>query len=156
MAEEKKAERLDVEPIRRLLELMKEHDLVELEVEQEGLAVRLRKAGSEVQMVPAPAVAPPAPASPAPQAPAPAKEPEEEAAIKAPMVGTFYVASEPGAEPFVKVGDHVTEDTVVCVIEAMKVFNDIRAEMSGTIEKVLVKNGQAIEFGQPLFAVRPD
>ena len=153
MAEEKKAEGLDIEPIRRLLELMKEHDLVELEMEQEGLAVRLRKAGSEVQSVPAPA-----PPPTAPQAPAPAKEPEEEetATIKAPMVGTFYVAPEPGTKPFVEIGDHVTEDTVVCVIEAMKVFNDIRAEMSGTIEKVLVKNGQAVEFGQPLFVVRPD
>ena len=151
MADEKKAEGLDVEPIRRLLKLMKEHDLVELEMEQEGLAVRLRKAGSEVRSVPAPA---PPPA--APQAAVPAKEAAEEAAtIKAPMVGTFYVAPEPGAEPFVKVGDHVTEDTVVCTIEAMKVVNDIRAEMSGTIEKVLVKNGQAVEFGQPMFQVRP-
>ena len=157
MAEEKKAEGLDIEPIRRLLELMKEHDLVELEMEQEGLAVRLRKAGNEVQMVPAPAVAPPAPVSQAPQAAVPAKgAAEETATIKAPMVGTFYVAPEPGSKPFVEVGDHVTEDTVVCVIEAMKVFNDIRAEMSGTIEKVLVKNGQAVEFGQPLFVVRPD
>jgi acetyl-CoA carboxylase biotin carboxyl carrier protein len=152
MADEKKAEGLDVEPIRRLLELMKEHDLVELEMEQEGLAVRLRKAGNEVRAVPAPA---PPPATP--RAAVPAKEVAEEAAtIKAPMVGTFYVAPEPGTKPFVEVGDHVTEDTVVCVIEAMKVFNDIRAEMSGTIEKVLVKNGQAVEFGQPLFVVRPD
>ncbi|MGB2938537.1 MAG: acetyl-CoA carboxylase biotin carboxyl carrier protein [Phycisphaerae bacterium] len=152
MADEKKAERLDVEPIRRLLELMKEHDLVELEMEQEGLAVRLRKAGSEVRLVPAPA---PPPATP--QAAVPAKgAAEETATIKAPMVGTFYVAPEPGSKPFVEVGDHVTEDTVACVIEAMKVFNDIRAEMSGTIEKVLVKNGQAVEFGQPLFVVRPD
>jgi len=152
MADEKKAEGLDVEPIRRLLELMKEHDLVELEMEQEGLAVRLRKAGSEVRSVPAPA---PPPA--APQAAVPAKEiAEETATIKALMVGTFYVAPEPGTEPFVKVGDHVTEDTVVCTIEAMKVVNDIRAEMSGTIAEVLVKNGQAVEFGQPLFVVRPD
>jgi acetyl-CoA carboxylase biotin carboxyl carrier protein len=72
------------------------------------------------------------------------------------MVGTFYATPSPDAEPYVKVGDHVTEETVVCMIEAMKVFNEIRAEMSGTIEKLLVKNAQAVEFGLPLFVVRPD
>jgi acetyl-CoA carboxylase biotin carboxyl carrier protein len=72
------------------------------------------------------------------------------------MVGTFYEAPSPEADPFVQVGDHVTEDSIVCVIEAMKVFNEIRAEMSGTIEKVLVKNAQAVEFGAPMFVVRPD
>jgi acetyl-CoA carboxylase biotin carboxyl carrier protein len=72
------------------------------------------------------------------------------------MVGTFYSSSSPDTAPYVKVGDHVSEDTVVCVIEAMKVFNEIRAEMSGTVEKVLAKNAQAVEFGQPMFVVRPD
>jgi acetyl-CoA carboxylase biotin carboxyl carrier protein len=72
------------------------------------------------------------------------------------MVGTFYEAPSPEAAVFVEVGDHVSEDTVVCIIEAMKVFNEIRAEMSGTIEKILVKNAQAVEFGQPMFVVRPD
>jgi acetyl-CoA carboxylase biotin carboxyl carrier protein len=72
------------------------------------------------------------------------------------MVGTFYAAPSPEAPPFVKVGDHVMEDTVVCVIEAMKVFNEIRAETSGTIEKILGKNAAAVEFGQALFVVRPD
>ncbi|MBE3069358.1 MAG: acetyl-CoA carboxylase, biotin carboxyl carrier protein, partial [Planctomycetes bacterium] len=76
--------------------------------------------------------------------------------INSPMVGTFYVASSPEAEAFVEVGDHVSEDTVVCVIEAMKVFNEIRAEMSGTVEKVLVKDAQAVDFGAPMFVVRPD
>ena len=72
------------------------------------------------------------------------------------MVGTFYVASSPETPPYVKVGDHVTEETVVCIIEAMKVFNEIRAEMRGTVERVLVKNAQAVEFGQPLIVVRPE
>ena len=72
------------------------------------------------------------------------------------MVGTFYEASSPEADPFVQVGDRVTEDSIVCIIEAMKVFNEIRAEMSGTIEKVLVKNAQTVEFGAPMFVVRPD
>jgi acetyl-CoA carboxylase biotin carboxyl carrier protein len=147
--------RVDVEAIRQLLELMSQHDLAELEIEQEDLAVRLRKAGAAA----APAAVPPAPAQPAaPAVPesgagAPA---EDLPTIKSPMVGTFYTASGPDAEAFVEVGDQVTEESVVCVIEAMKVFNEIRAEMSGTIEKIFVRNAQAVEFGQPLFAVRPD
>ena len=75
--------------------------------------------------------------------------------VKSPMVGTYYSASSPDAEPYVKVGDHVTEESVVCIIEAMKVFNPIPAEVSGTIAKVLVTNGQVVEYGQPLFLVKP-
>ena len=145
--------RMDLEAIRQLLDLMKEHDLVEVEMEQEGLAIRLRKAGAEMPAVPVASV-PAAPSSAA--APALAAKPEELPTVNSPMVGTFYAASSPEAEPYVKVGDHVTEDTVVCIIEAMKVFNEIRAEMRGTIERILVKNAQAVEYGQPLFAVRPD
>ena len=76
-------------------------------------------------------------------------------AIKSPMVGTFYAASSPDAKPFVTVGSHVDEETDVCIIEAMKVFNNIKAEMKGTIAKVLITNGQTVEFGQPLFMVKP-
>ncbi|MCH7545855.1 MAG: acetyl-CoA carboxylase biotin carboxyl carrier protein [Planctomycetes bacterium] len=76
--------------------------------------------------------------------------------IESPMVGTFYTASDPDSSPFVKVGDRVAVDTVVCLIEAMKIFNEIRAECSGTVEKVLVNNAEAVEFGQPLFAVKLD
>ncbi len=75
--------------------------------------------------------------------------------IDSPMVGTFYTSPNPDAEPFVKVGDQVTPDTVVCIIEAMKVFNEIKAECSGTIAKVLVNNGESVEFGQKLFLVKP-
>jgi len=149
---------VDLETIRRLLDLMNEHGLAELEIEREDMAVRLRKAGAEPQ--------PPALASvpgggalqAATGAEAGEAEPDEEdlPTIPSPMVGTFYAASSPDADPFVQVGDHVAEDTVVCVIEAMKVFNEIRAETSGTIEKVLVENAEAVEFGQPLFVVRPD
>jgi len=145
--------KIDLDGIRQLLALMAEHDLAELEIEQADMAVRLRKAGAAAPA----AVAPAAPVAAA----APARAPAEAAevalpAIKSPMVGTFYVSSGPDAAPYVKVGDHVSEDAVVCVIEAMKVFNEIRAEMSGTVERILVKNAQAVEFGQPLFAVRPD
>jgi acetyl-CoA carboxylase biotin carboxyl carrier protein len=155
------AGKVDVESIRQLLALMNEHGLVELEIEQDDLVVRLRKAGAAaptVQAVPVPVpvaapVASPGLASP-PAAGRQADEPLP--AIRSPMVGTFYEAPSPDADPYVEVGDHVREDTVVCIIEAMKVFNEIKAEMSGTIEKILVKNAQPVEFGLPLFIVRPD
>ena len=148
--------RIDLETVRQLATLMGEHDLAELEVEQEDMVVRLRKTGAPapaaVSLVPV--VAPVAAAAPA-AAPAGAKK-EDLPAILSPMVGTFYVSSGPDAAAYVKEGDHVSEDTVVCMIEAMKVFNEIRAETTGTIEAILVKNAQAVEFGQRLFVVRPD
>ncbi len=140
-----------LETIRKLVDLMEQHGLVEVEVEQDNLAIRLRKAGAEVTVS-----SPPAAAAPAALAPALKAAEAPAASINSPMVGTFYTASSPEADAYVKVGDHVAEDTVVCIIEAMKVFNEIRAEMSGSIEKILAKNTQAVEFGQPLFAVRPD
>jgi len=145
--------KVDVESVRQLLALMNEHGLVELEIEQEDLVVRLRKAGAVTPTVAVAPVLAGASATPAPAAPAAeGKLPT----INSPMVGTFYPAPSPDAGPYVKVGDHVTEETVVCMIEAMKVFNEIRAEMSGTIEKVLAKNAQVVEFGLPMFVVRPD
>ena len=146
--------KVDIESLRQLLALMSEHDLAELEIEQEDLVVRLRKGGAAVVPVAAPVAA--APAAIPSAAPAAEAETAKLPTINSPMVGTFYAAPSPEAPPFVKVGDHVTEDTVVCVIEAMKVFNEIRAEMSGTVEKILGKNAAAVEFGQPLFVVRPD
>ena len=122
--------------------------------------MRRGAAGVPMQMVPAmqmaPAVAPVAAATAAPAKPA--EPPVEEAnyhAIKSPMVGTFYSSPSPDAKSFVKVGSVVTEDTDVCIIEAMKVFNNIKAECRGTIAKVLVNNGQTVEFGQTLFLVKP-
>jgi len=147
------AGKIDIDSLRQLLALMSEHGLAELEVEQEDLVVRLRKAGAGAPAAaPGPAMA--APAAPAPVAAHPAAE-EKLPTVNSPMVGTFYVAPTPDAAAFVKVGDRVTEDSVVCIIEAMKVFNEIRAEMSGTIEKILVKDSQPVEFGQPMFVVRP-
>jgi acetyl-CoA carboxylase biotin carboxyl carrier protein len=160
MADEKQAERaasgaaqtkVDIEGVRQLLALMKENDLAELEVEQGDMAVRLRKAG-----VPAAAAVLPAPVAAVAAASASGVRDEKLPTINSPIVGTFYAAPSPEAAPCIKVGDHVVEDTVVCVIEAMKVFNEIRAEMSGTIERIVVKNAQAVEFGQALFVVRPD
>ena len=95
--------------------------------------------------------------APAPAAPAPAKPVEDELlTITSPMVGTFYTSPSPDAPLFVQVGSQITADTTVCIVEAMKVFNEIKAEVAGTIHKILAKNEQAVEFGQPLYLVRPD
>jgi acetyl-CoA carboxylase biotin carboxyl carrier protein len=105
--------------------------------------------------VPPPAAAPAAAASPAPPPPAAKDKDDGLLVIKAPTVGTFYSAQSPEDPPFVTVGSKVSPQTTVCLIEAMKVFNPIPAEVTGTIEAILVKNGDAVEFGQPLFKVRP-
>jgi acetyl-CoA carboxylase biotin carboxyl carrier protein len=149
---------IDLAAIRQLLDLMGEHDLVEVEIEQGDLAVRLRKAGAGQPVVTASPMPMAVPAAAPAAAPVPAAKPVDEGLvfIRSPMVGTFYSAASPEADPFVKVGDHVSEDSVVCIVEAMKVFNEIRAEVTGTIERVLAKNAEAVEFGQPMFAVRQD
>lgn len=146
----------DVKRIRRLVELMNEHELSEIDLRQADQRIRLRKGGEPlVTMAPH---RPLAEAAPAPQAAggAPAGTVEDAqhlAFIKSPMVGTFYAAPSPEAPPFVKVGDHVGPQTTVCVIEAMKVFNEIPAEVSGKVLAALVENGAPVEFGQPLFKI---
>jgi acetyl-CoA carboxylase biotin carboxyl carrier protein len=146
--------KIDLDGIRQLLALMAEHDLAELEIEQADMAVRLRKAGAAA---PAAAAAAAAAAGACAAAPAASAKAEEVAlpAITSPMVGTFYTSPSPEAGPFVKVGDHVNEDTVVCIIEAMKVMNEIKAEAKGVITQVMVENAKPVEFGQPLFKIRP-
>ena len=149
---------MDVKELRRLLRLMRDFDLTELEIEEEGHRVRLRR-GAEGVVTAAPVAAP---------APAPAPAPTEAAApavrdiaaeglveITSPMVGTFYRSPSPDEDPFVQVGDAVGAETVVCIIEAMKVMNEIQAEIQGEIREILVNNAEAVEFGQPLFLVRP-
>ncbi len=150
----------DVRKIRRLVEMMKEHDLSEIDLRQGETRIQLRRGAEPVV---AEAVAPPpAPVAPAPAAvAAPAQAPAAPAAedefllIKSPIVGTFYTASDPETPPYVKVGDHVGADTTVCIVEAMKVFNEIPAEVSGKVVAVLVQNGDPVEFGHPLFKVDP-
>jgi acetyl-CoA carboxylase biotin carboxyl carrier protein len=147
----------DVKKVRRLVEMMKEHDLAEIDLRQGDQRVRLRRGAEPVITGGAPAAyyAPPAAKSggEAGAASASASAAADLPTIKSPMVGTFYVASGPDAPPFVKVGDHVGPETIVCIIEAMKVFNEIPAEMSGKIAAVLMENGAPVEFGQPLFKV---
>lgn len=154
---------IELRKLRELVKLMKEDDLSELDLRDESEQVTLRRPGPQaVPVVQAPPAAPP----PATMAEAAAghssqQPPAQTAAdqglveITSPMVGTFYSASSPDAEPFVRLGADVEEDTVVCIIEAMKVFNEIKAETRGAIEKVLVTSGQAVEYGQPLFLLRP-
>jgi acetyl-CoA carboxylase biotin carboxyl carrier protein len=151
----------DVRRIRRLVELMNEHDLSEIDLRQGDTRIQLRRGGDLVMpgvmtraampaMVPAAAEAARLPA--ALPADKPAKE-EHVVLIKSPMVGTFYVAPDPDSPPYVKVGDPVGPETTVCIVEAMKVFNQIPAEVAGRIVAVLVENGAPVEFGQPLFKV---
>jgi acetyl-CoA carboxylase biotin carboxyl carrier protein len=151
----------DVRKIRRLVELMKEHDLNEIDLQQGEVRIQLRRATAgaaptvvampAAHVAPAPLAGPPAPES----AVSGAAEPKDGAiqVIKSPMVGTFYSAPDPESSPFVKVGDHVGPETTVCIVEAMKVFNQIPAEISGKIIAVLAENGAPVEFGQPLFRV---
>jgi acetyl-CoA carboxylase biotin carboxyl carrier protein len=148
----------DVKKVRRLIELMKEHDLAEIDLRQGEQRVRLRRGGEPVIWTGAPTVASPstsaAPSSGAAPKTIPAEAPSDNlAVIKSPMVGTFYTSASPETPPFVKVGAHVGPETTVCIIEAMKVFNEIPSEISGTVAAVLVENGAPVEFGQPLFKI---
>jgi len=145
---------------------MKGGDVTDLEVDdaEKGLRIRLRRGASDgvaatptVQVLggAAPAAAPAAaPVAADASAAAPAEDEPASEAINSPMVGTFYRSSSPDADPFVRVGDRVEEGTVVCILEAMKVMNEIQAEKSGEIAEVLVENGEPVEFGQPLFLLR--
>jgi acetyl-CoA carboxylase biotin carboxyl carrier protein len=145
----------DVRKIRRLVELMNEHDLSEIDLRDAGVRVRLRKHHEPIvtTVEARPVAVAAAPARPSAPAAEPAKSEEHLKIIKSPMVGTFFTSPSPEAPPFVKVGDHVGKDTPVCIIEAMKVFNEIPAEMAGQIVAVLVESGEPVEFGQPLFKV---
>lgn len=145
---------MDMQQIKSVIGLMREENLSEFAIEEDGFKLSLKRAGLAPLAAPAAPAAVPAPAA-APAAPAaPAPSPDDGLdKIAAPLVGTFYRASSPDADPFVKVGSTVTKDTVVGIIEAMKVMNEIKAETSGVIKKVLVDNAMAVQYGQPLFLV---
>lgn len=143
--------------------MMKDNDIVELELEEGDFSVALRKQGAfaptamPAMTMAAPMMAPAPGAAPAAAAPVPAENPADDPAliqIKSPIVGTFYRTPSPEAPPFVQEGDAVRKDSVVCIIEAMKIMNEIRAETDGKIERVLVESGEPVEYGQPLFLIR--
>jgi len=157
---------MNLDEIRQILEMMREHELAEFELEREGVTLRLRKhasgqwtgnMGSMPQMTFAP-VAPLPLASAAPVAPpvlTSANEDVDLAIVKSPIVGTFYLAAEPGAKPFVEVGQTIKKDQTLCIIEAMKLMNEINADVDGELVKVYVENGQAVQYGERLFAIKP-
>lgn len=163
---------IDIRKLKELVRLMVQHELMEIDLRDGKEQVTVRRGGGG-QAAPvvysAPAAMPAAPHH-APSVPAPAHAPaggstaatparsadEGLIAIESPMVGTFYSAPDPDSPPFLNAGDHVSPGKVVCLIEAMKIFNEIKSEVAGRVERVLVKNGQAVEFGQKLFMVRPE
>lgn len=161
---------VNMDELRELIELMRENGLAELELEREEFRVRLRRDSGTVESrqsadaaltAPAPAPAPmaaPAPASapshPGAQATTAASQDQDLHIIPSPIVGTFYRSASPTAEPFVKIGSNVEPDSVVCIIEAMKLMNEIQAEAVGEVVKIYVENGQPVEYGQPLFGIR--
>lgn len=169
-AGQKPAASVNMDELRELITLLRENGLAELELENEGFRVRLRRdsayAGpvTEVQLAPPP-VATPAPVQPAPppapgpshpgtQASTEASQDQDLHIIPSPIVGTFYRSPSPTADAFVKIGSNVEQDTVVCIIEAMKLMNEIQAETVGEVVKIYVENGQPVEYGQPLFGIK--
>ena len=147
---------MNLDEIKRILLLMEENKLVEFEYEDEGRRVKLRRAEDRA---PAPlpvavqAALPAVAAAATPAAPAEAARPSNVMEFKSPLVGTFYRSAKPDSDPFVNPGDEIGPEKVICIIEAMKVMNEIKAELSGIMREILVKNGQAVEFGEPLFLI---
>jgi acetyl-CoA carboxylase biotin carboxyl carrier protein len=154
---------MEFEDIEKILELVRQHELAEFELERDGLKLRVRKANAFHPSAPpspaAVAAMPPAPpppvAAPVMHAAPPVEDDEVElAVVKSPIVGTFYRSPEPGADAFVNVGDRVKKDQVLCIIEAMKLMNEITSEYDGEIASVYVENGQPVQYGERLFAIR--
>jgi len=150
---------MDLRKLKTLIDLVSESNVSELEITEAEGKVRIVKSGAAVvqQFVATPVQAPVAAAAapvaaPVAELPAPAAVPSGHT-VKSPMVGTFYRASSPGAKPFVDVGSQVKEGDTICIIEAMKILNEIEADKSGTVTRILGENGQAVEYGQPLFVI---
>ncbi|MBO9677274.1 MAG: acetyl-CoA carboxylase biotin carboxyl carrier protein [Acidovorax sp.] len=150
---------MDLRKLKTLIDLVSESNVSELEITEAEGKVRIVKSGGAVvqQFVAAPVQAPmaaaPAAAAPVAELPAPAVVAPAGHMVKSPMVGTFYRAASPGAKPFVEVGSQVKEGDTICIIEAMKILNEIEADKSGTVTRILGENGQAVEYGQPLFVI---
>jgi acetyl-CoA carboxylase biotin carboxyl carrier protein len=161
---------MDLQQIKQILDLVREHELSEFEIEHEGLRLKVRKDVNGAHVVSAPPAAPavamppgagaalpgPGAAGAAPSAPAGAEAAEEIelAVVKSPIVGTFYRSSEPGAPSFVEIGSTVKKGEVLCIIEAMKLMNEIDSEYDGEVVNIYVENGQPVQYGERLFAIR--
>jgi len=150
---------MDIRKVKKLIELLEESGIAELEIHEGEESVRISRYSqsappTQIMAAPPPAqVAIPGTAA----APIPAEEPVEEELsgdiIKSPMVGTFYRASSPGSKPFVDIGDRVSAGDTLCIVEAMKILNQIESDVSGVVKKIFIDNGQAVEYGQPMFAI---
>ena len=155
---------IDMRKLKELVKLMVNNDLSEMDLRDTDEQVTIRRQGETI-ITQAPVAIAPAPVAPAPVAPTTAEIPvamatqeqpqEEGVKIVSPMVGTFYASPDPNSPDFVNVDDVVSDDTTVCIIEAMKIFNEIKAQCNGSIIKILVSSGDPVEFGQPLFLVKP-
>ncbi len=158
---------IDLSELKQILDLVREHDLSELELERDGFKVRVKKEGptpippvmAKAAVEPLVVAAPPAPPPPppgaaAPPPAAPVADELELAVVKSPIVGTFYRAPEPGATPFVSVGTKVRKGQVLCIIEAMKLMNEIESEYEGEVANIYVENGQPVQYGERLFAIK--
>lgn len=157
---------MDIKEIKQIVDLMKRSGLTEFQLEEKDFKLKICRKSDEVQTIyqattPAPfpgaaGAMPSVPGNGAPAAPEPTAEKpvDESKLIRSPMVGTFYAAPSPDSPSFVKVSDSVSEDTVVCILEAMKVMNEIKAETKGVIAEILVENGESVEYGQPLFRLK--
>ncbi|MFQ5548600.1 MAG: acetyl-CoA carboxylase biotin carboxyl carrier protein [Woeseia sp.] len=156
---------MDIRKVKKLIELLDESGISEIEITEGDESVRISRHASGAFAVPAPVIAAPPVSAPAPAphaVPPPAAGPAAAPAaaddsdgyeVTAPMVGTFYSSSSPGAAPFVQVGDHVNEGDTLCIVEAMKMMNQIEAEVSGTVKSIRVQNGDPVEYGQVLFVI---
>ncbi len=155
---------MDLNYLKKLLKLLDESNSTELLIEEEGIKIKLSKSGKStqvVQQVPAQAQVfvpqPQAAASTHEEQPAPvAITKTDKHTIQSPIVGTFYSAPSPDSPPFVEIGTHISEGQTLCIVEAMKLMNEIESDVSGIVEEILVKNGNPVEFNQPLFVIKPD
>jgi acetyl-CoA carboxylase biotin carboxyl carrier protein len=150
---------MDIRKVKKLIELLEESDVAEIEIHEGEESVRISRHGS-VPVAAAPVAMPQAPAAapqPAAAAPAPAAEEASEEiqghAVKSPMVGTFYRSPSPGSKPFIEVGQQVSAGDTLCIIEAMKILNQIESDKSGTVKQILVENGEPVEYNEPLFVI---
>ncbi len=161
---------MDLEELKELLQILDEKEIAEFELEEEGMKLRIRKAAANHAAPPTALIAPLAPATAglpmastpsavtpaAAERPAPADAEPDHFVAKSPIVGTFYRAPDPNSPPYVNVGDHVGKGQVLCIIEAMKLMNEIEAEVAGTVTRIHPESGQPVQYGDPLFSLRPD
>ncbi|MFV1885555.1 MAG: acetyl-CoA carboxylase biotin carboxyl carrier protein [Balneola sp.] len=156
---------MDLKQIKKILDLIAESEVDEVSIEEGDFKIKVKKTGTVEQVTYSQPLAAPAPA-PAPQPAAASSAPQEVSApsspaatgdtVKSPIVGTYYEASSPDSDPFVKVGDKVSTGQTLCIIEAMKIMNEIEAEFGGTVQEILVSNATPVEFDQPLFIIKKD